>query len=131
MNKEVLFRDFDGLLHHYQFIDTQIEKAIGKYEGFRPITVRVTIDEIPSKSFKGHEFGCEVLIHHPDMRNTVLTQKFSKDFYKSVRAACQTAETIVKRNLKNKPTRRRKSYSDYSPNVTESLDTFSQQESYL
>jgi ribosome-associated translation inhibitor RaiA len=108
MNKEVLFRDFEGLLHHYQFIDMQIRKTIGKFEGIRPSHVRVTIDEVARKAFRGHDFGCEIIVHHPNMRKTILTHKFSKDFYKSVRAACDAAEKVLRRNSKSKLARRRK-----------------------
>jgi ribosome-associated translation inhibitor RaiA len=108
MNKEVLFRDFEGLLHHYQFIDMQIGKTIGKFEGLRPSHVRVTIDEVARKAFRPHDFGCEIILHHPNMRKTILTHKFSKDFYKSVRAACNAAEKALLRNSKNRLARQRK-----------------------
>lgn len=111
MTKEVYFKDFEGLIHHYQFIDEQLEKSIGKFEGFRPIKLRVNIDSLtPRKLFQGPQYGCEIIAHHPEIRNSIVVHKFSKDFYQSVRQACKAVETVLRKHSKSKPALRRRAY---------------------
>lgn len=100
MNKEIYFKDFDGLEHHHQFIDDQLEKTLGRLEGFRPFNVKVTIDEVNGKSSGVVMFGCEIIANHPSIKNPIVVHKFSKDFYQCIRTSLKTAEKIFSKHSK-------------------------------
>lgn len=109
MRTIVQFRNFEGMKHHRNFIEENIEKSLTPFESWQSFDSHIILDAIKSKS-EGHNpvFECELVLIELGMNRPIVIKKKNKDFYCAVRNSLRAAEKVLRRRSKERVSIRRK-----------------------
>lgn len=109
MTTMIHFKGFEGFQHHYDFIEEQLARTIGRHEHARPMKVEAFVfTGNARKEFRSPEFHCEVVISQPGVGHPVVAHKAQGDFQSCVRQACRSAEKNLRKYEERRFKMRRK-----------------------
>ncbi len=117
MKTNVVFKDFQGFEHLNGFVNEAVEATLGKFEGRRPVEVKVIVGTTHAKH-QGQpvQFECEALLTSNRSKNLFAKKKHA-NFYTAVKTCMKSLERILRREMKTKiQTHRRGSHKmpDYN-----------------
>ncbi len=109
MKTNVVFKDFQGFEHLTSFVNEALESTLGKFEGKRPLEVKVILATTHARHHgQPMEFQCEALLTSNRQKN-LFAKKTDVNFYTAVRSCMKTLEKIIRRELGAKIKNRRRS----------------------
>ncbi len=112
MTHTLSFRNLESLDHLRDFVDGYLDQTIGQIAPNKPLTANVVVEK---KSVKGNSHGhpdfvCEIVLHHPSVRNSIVARKASPNFYQSVKEACRAVEKSLRRISQTRGKRRHRNF---------------------
>lgn len=109
MRLDLQFRNFQGLDHIRDYVETTIEQVLGKFETGRQFDVQVFMGMVKARSTThAPVFECEVLVNGKGLKRPIFAKKTSSDFYKAVRSCLKATEKNLRRTSRIRVTRRRR-----------------------
>ncbi|MBC7420662.1 MAG: HPF/RaiA family ribosome-associated protein [Bdellovibrio sp.] len=129
MKTNVVFKDFQGFEHLNGFVNEALEDTLGKFEGRRPIEVKVIVGTAHAKH-QGQplQFVCEALFTSNRSKN-LFAKKTHANFYTAVKSCMKSLERIIRREMKTKVQKHRRNTQELPAyNYGKPIDENSEQE---
>lgn len=109
MKTNIVFKDFEGFEHLHSFVNEALETTLGKFEGRRPVEVKVIVGTTHG-NHQGQppQFQCEAILTSNRNKN-LFARKTHSNFYTAVRSCMKSLDRMITRELKIKMQTHRRS----------------------
>lgn len=109
MQINLQFRNFEGLDHIRDYVESSVDQFLGKFESWRQFDVQIFMGMVKARSATHVPvFECEVLVNGKGLQRSIFAKKASPDFYKAVRSCLKATEKSLRRASKIRVSHRRR-----------------------
>jgi ribosomal subunit interface protein len=112
MTNLISFRNLESPDQLREFVDGYLEQKIGRFDDHQEIIANVIVEKKSVKhNSHGHpDFACEIVLHHPSTKNSIVAHKTSSNFYQSVKDTCRAIEHSLIKLTQTRSRRNKKNY---------------------
>jgi ribosome-associated translation inhibitor RaiA len=102
MKTLVQFRNFEGVDHLKQFVESSINQTVGKFESWRHFNIHVVLGMVKGRTdLQRPIFECELLINGRGLGRPIVVKKINSDFYQVVRSCLKATEKNLSKGFEN------------------------------